>query len=86
MSDATEVFTRIYNDHLWGGVSRSGPGSDPRLLRSYLDCVLEKRGSKEMETSTEINVPIPSLELCQMIDSPDLEFFDNPSGALIFSG
>ena len=32
-----------------------------------------------------MNVPIPSLELCQMVGPPDLEFFDNPSGALIFS-
>src|SRR6266542_6700269 len=37
MNDATEVFTRIYNGHEWGGLSRSGPGSDLQLLKPYLD-------------------------------------------------
>jgi len=37
MSDATDAFTKIYNEHHWGGSSRSGPGSDPKLLHSYLE-------------------------------------------------
>ena len=30
------VFSRIYRDHAWGGVSRSGPGSDLQHLETYL--------------------------------------------------
>src|SRR4051794_16897821 len=39
----TEYFQSIYRDHVWGGQSRSGPGSDPqttRPFRDFLDCFL----------------------------------------------
>jgi hypothetical protein len=31
-----EVFERIYRNHAWGGVSRSGPGSDPIFTKPYI--------------------------------------------------
>jgi len=41
--------------------------------------------SKEIAISTELSVPMPPLEFRQMVGPPDLEFFDNPNGAVIFS-
>ena len=35
-SEAANVFSKIYGSHEWGGKSRSGPGSDPVLVQSYL--------------------------------------------------
>jgi len=34
--DTEEVFTEIYNNHYWGSPSRSGGGSLPKNLRSYI--------------------------------------------------
>jgi SAM-dependent methyltransferase len=33
MAKAGEEFAKIYREHVWGGTSRSGPGSDPEVLR-----------------------------------------------------
>ena len=35
-SETANVFSKIYSSHEWGGKSRSGPGSDPALVQSYL--------------------------------------------------
>ena len=37
MDNPREHFEKIYNEHSWGGKSPSGPGSDPQLLRQYLN-------------------------------------------------
>jgi hypothetical protein len=33
------VFERIYANHEWSGISRSGPGSDPLNTRTYVQFV-----------------------------------------------
>lgn len=46
MESAQEEFTKIYREHVWGGPFKSGPGSDPEMLRAYstlLVDVLEQR-------------------------------------------
>jgi SAM-dependent methyltransferase len=37
MAKAREEFAKIYREHVWGGTSRSGPGSDPEVLRPYAE-------------------------------------------------
>ena len=34
-----EAFEEIYSKHTWGGVSKSGPGSDPLATREYVNFV-----------------------------------------------
>jgi SAM-dependent methyltransferase len=34
-----QAFERIYSEHKWGGVSRSGPGSDPEQTGNYVHFV-----------------------------------------------
>jgi SAM-dependent methyltransferase len=36
VDDITKTFSRIYREHEWGGISKSGPGSTPTLLGRYL--------------------------------------------------
>jgi len=41
MDNIRNEFTKIYRRHLWGGTtSKSGPGSDPELLRAYADLLM----------------------------------------------
>jgi SAM-dependent methyltransferase len=35
MNDTRAEFSKIYNDHSWGGKSKSGPGSDPAAFQEY---------------------------------------------------
>jgi SAM-dependent methyltransferase len=37
LANAREEFAKIYREHVWGGTSRSGPGSDPEVLRPYAE-------------------------------------------------
>lgn len=54
MNDTKEQFAKIYNEHLWGGESKSGPGSDPGLLQSYLTLLAGLMKEKRIKSVVDI--------------------------------
>jgi SAM-dependent methyltransferase len=72
MSDALEIFSRIYKEHEWGGVSRSGPGSDPELLRLYLQQLVAF--IKEKKISSVVDIGCGDWALAGKIDWTGIDY------------
>jgi SAM-dependent methyltransferase len=70
--DPAEVFTRIYHRHHWGGVSPSGPGSDPKLLHSYLDFL--GRIISEKRVTSVVDIGCGDWALAQKLDWQGVEY------------
>ncbi|RWO72512.1 MAG: class I SAM-dependent methyltransferase [Mesorhizobium sp.] len=41
MNNTKEQFSKIYIEHAWGGTSKSGPGSDPEVLQTYSELLVD---------------------------------------------
>jgi SAM-dependent methyltransferase len=41
VDESRDEFTKIYRQHVWGGRSRSGPGSDPEVLQPYSELLVD---------------------------------------------
>ena len=54
MESAKEEFTRIYREHVWGGTSRSGPGSDPEMLRQYSALLVDVIKQRQVRSVVDI--------------------------------
>lgn len=50
MSDTQEQFAKIYKEHIWGGTSKSGPGSDPEVLQAYTKLLVDLIKSKKVRS------------------------------------
>jgi len=72
MSTTTEAFARIYRGHDWGGVSKSGPGSDPKLLHSYLH--LLRTIIKEKQIASVVDIGCGDWALAQKLNWQGLEY------------
>jgi SAM-dependent methyltransferase len=66
MSDSRERFARIYNEHQWGGESKSGPGSSPHLLTRYL--TLLARLMRELGVRSVVDVGCGDWSLAKTVD------------------
>jgi SAM-dependent methyltransferase len=54
MSSARETFATVYRSHLWGGTSRSGPGSDPHVLHSYKRVLAKVLHDQDIRTVVDV--------------------------------
>ncbi len=66
MSDPIEIFSKIYKENGWGGASPSGPGSDPELLRLYLQLLIAV--IKERNISSVVDIGCGDWALARKID------------------
>jgi len=54
MESAKEEFTRIYREHVWGGTSKSGPGSDPEMLRAYSALLVDVLKQRQVRAVVDV--------------------------------
>lgn len=66
MNNSKEHFARIYSEHLWGGESKSGPGSDPQLLRRHLNLLADL--IKERRIRSVVDIGCGDWSLAKTID------------------
>jgi SAM-dependent methyltransferase len=66
VSQTRELFSRIYSQHAWGGESRSGHGSNPRILAGYL--TLLRRLLAELGVRSVVDVGCGDWSLASTMD------------------
>ena len=54
MESAQKAFTRIYREHTWGGTFKSGPGSDPELLRAYSTLLADVLTERQVHSVVDV--------------------------------
>ncbi len=70
MSNQKEIFSQIYNNHSWGGTSKSGPGSDleqTAILINTLPKIFDKYDIK-----TFFDAPCGDFHWMQNVDKSDV--------------
>lgn len=53
-NNAQNVFRKIYNSHSWGSTSRSGPGSEPQRLQSYMAILVDFLKTHQIQSVVDI--------------------------------
>ena len=54
MESAKQEFTRIYREHVWGGTFKSGPGSDPEMLRAYSALLVDVLKQRQVRSVVDV--------------------------------
>lgn len=72
MNEQKQIFTNIYNNHSWGGVSRSGPGSDlsqTTVLINELPKIF-----KDYNIETFLDAPCGDYHWMQYVEKSDVDY------------
>ena len=72
MAKAREEFAKIYREHVWGGTSRSGPGSDPEVLRPY--AALLSNFLRERNIRSVVDVGCGDWALARTLDWTGIDY------------
>lgn len=67
-----DVFTRIYEEHLWGGISKSGPGSDltqTEILIREIPVILNRYNIKKI-----IDAPCGDFNWMKFVNLSNVEY------------
>lgn len=67
-----EIFTNIYNNHSWGGVSKSGPGSDLEQTKNLIE-TLPKLFTK-YDIKTFLDAPCGDFHWMQFVDKSNINY------------